>query len=546
MTMREFKEQATFALTDAERESLIDQMVDTFGDAGYDPSRDALEEQLAEWEKNKGWIAELFKRHPNYNGKYQITFSHEMSRSFDFETIKKFLNGTRSNVHFTAEQADFKTREKLMTTYIDVIREIQNNISQVISKELADYVSEQMSALQTDKSRFAQEGQKLTKLVGKLCRFFGVDKWEDYNREYAKFADAVNPIKITRHTILSVHPLDYLRMSYGHGGWHSCHDIRDADEPGCYSSGTLSYMMDGSSFVFYTVDAAYDGDNFELQDKINRNMFHMGDERLVQGRCYPQSNDGNLDLYKEFREVVQKVIADCLDEPNLWTNKKGTTACVEVIHEYGTHYPDYRHIDACNVSTLKGQEGGTVCVGHTPICPQCGEIHNSSENCLCYDCRNVGEWCEYHQEYENCEMTYIEGYGDVCEAALDDDEYFFYCDYCREWRRRDDDTIDTEDGHHYCDCEHAMNDGYVCCDNCGEWHRQVDMIYVEDVGEYCSHSCADSAGCVITKHGDWVHKRDARLCEWCGDYVLSDDWDDEIELCSDCAKKAKGKQEEAA
>ena len=242
-----------------------------------------------------------------------------------------------------------------------------------------------------------KSGQRLSRAINKILTDLEVNLLENYNREFAKFADSTNPLKIRRHTILSIHPVDYYTMSFGNS-WSSCHTIDKKNDRGidssnsyrgCNSSGTESYMLDSTSCIFYTVDASSDGTRLELDDKINRCMFHFNDNQLVQGRVYPQSNDnGAKSLYKDIREIVQKIFSDILEVPNLWTNKSGADECEEVVISKGSHYRDYEHFDNCNVSTLKDGRDyhGFIVVGHNPICPCCGEEHNWLESIECEDC----------------------------------------------------------------------------------------------------------------------------------------------------------------
>lgn len=239
-----------------------------------------------------------------------------------------------------------------------------------------------------------KEGQKLSRAVNKICKMIGINKHPDYNKEFAKFADSVNPLKIKRHTVLSIHPIDYWSSSFGNS-WTSCHSIdkynvreRSQTSGGGYSAGTESYMLDGTSMVFYTVDAEYNGNQLELQDKINRNMFHFYDGQLLQARIYPQSCDENADdLYKDIREVVQKIFTDLLEVPNYWINKKGTNECGHVTESDGLHYKDYLYVSHSNVSTLKDYiPTHLIKIGHYPICPSCGETHKRSGSIECENC----------------------------------------------------------------------------------------------------------------------------------------------------------------
>lgn len=241
----------------------------------------------------------------------------------------------------------------------------------------------------------AVAGQKTSKFVNKFCKKFGLDKIEslEYNRKFAKYSDAINPLTIKRHTILSVHPIDYYTMSFGNS-WASCHtidkhNIRNMDNAyhGQYSGGTESYMLDGTSMVFYTVDNSYNGNKYELEPKINRNMFHFGYDKLIQGRVYPQSNDGANDIYKTFREITQKIVADCLQANNSWLNIKGIDECDYVTSTKGVHYADYLNFGSCNVSYLnKVKNEQRITIGHNPICPNCGYSHDWEECIECYDC----------------------------------------------------------------------------------------------------------------------------------------------------------------
>ena len=242
----------------------------------------------------------------------------------------------------------------------------------------------------------AVAGQKLSRVINKLCHYLGIDKDKDYNKEFAKFSDAVNPLTIKRHTVISVHPVDYFTMSFGNS-WSSCHTIDKENircmgnsYHGAYSGGTMSYMLDETSVVFYTVDGKYNGNELELEPKINRNMFHIGEDKLIQGRVYPQTNDDKNSIYEQFRNIMQKVIADCMSKPNMWKLRRGVNACADVIESKGVHYRDYENFDDCNVSYLKLDDDtyneNRITVGHEQICPCCGKTHTREDCIECSDC----------------------------------------------------------------------------------------------------------------------------------------------------------------
>ena len=583
----------------------------------YNPSDKGVDKILNVWNMNKGWMIELFKKHPKYNGNYQIVLTDESyERKIDKVEIKNFARYINNKTKYLLDEkvvgrftykeyTEIISRLQYVCEYLMKIeargykptangkcfKELFEEKEQWESKLKTSYLKnddvycDRFSNIAYDKEKYERRtrvinvtdsffdlnssladerfvkcinenfpevkavvGQKVSRIVNKLCGILGVDKEEDYNKEYAKFANAINPLAIKMPTIISCHPIDYLTMSFGNS-WASCHTI-DKDNKrgmpdnysGCYSSGTLSYMLDESSFVFYTVNPKYDGNEYELQDKVNRNMFHIGEDKMVQARIYPQANDGEDGLYKQFREIVQRVIAECLEVPNLWKNVKGVSECNSVIRSYGTHYRDYSNFSSCNVSYLKHDNTedvntNKIYVGHDPICPSCGYEHNFEECIECEDCwegsdRRTcnccgstdneeemyyidGEWyccdctfyCEYHDEREigYDDSVYVENYGYVCEWALESSD-FFTCDYCDRTYHIDD-CIETVDGRMYCCEEHAENDDY----------REVD--------------------------GEWYHIDDLNYCEDCENYVTDDEWNDEYECCEECASEREENEE---
>lgn len=331
----------------------------------------------------------------DYTDVRTINGRDRQSYEAEYDHFKRWKNKYSYNnkIYCTGSHAYDRARYNMLDR-LDKVRMLLNStehIAQTLDSAATNFLKEQFPEIK------AVEGQKYSRAIGKIMRLFGVDKSPNYNREFAKFADALNPLVIKRHTVISIHPVDYYTMSFGNS-WSSCQTIdkrndrgidSDHNYHGSSSSGTESYMLDGTSCIFYTVDASYEGNQFELQDKVNRNMFHYYDNRLVQGRVYPQSNDkGANDLYTTIREIVQKVFADMLEVPNYWENKKGTGACDDAINTSGTHYCDYYNFNTCNVSTLKdGREVHLkIDVGHDPICPCCGYLHDRNGSIECEDC----------------------------------------------------------------------------------------------------------------------------------------------------------------
>ena len=500
------------------RDELIRKSIKLLQEYGYDATEYGVGAVLDEWWENKGKrMVELFGKHPNYNGNYQIVFSIDLDREIDTAELYSF---SRWMCDYSWGFEDDRRR----------VRGIVRRPSKFIDEVEAKFLNERF------KKFGAREGQKRSRAVNKMCKIFGLDKLPEFNVNFARYADAINPLVITRHTVISFNPLDYWTMSFGNS-WTSCHtidkqNIRDRGGDtyeGMYSGGTESYMLDHTSIVFYTVDGKYNGTEFESQDKINRNMFHIGEECLLQGRVYPQGMDDCLDIYKTFREIMQKVLADCMGVPNLWVNRKGTEECHAVTETTGVHYRDYLSFDDCNVSYLNGKDRHTVTrirIGHDPICPCCGEEHDErdciccnscrpeSETCQCCGCvisdpddvcwcngepycRDCATWDEWEEEWTRDECEYVEGFGDVSVWNLQNNpDEFGYCEHCGRWYlagRVNGQWVEST-GNWYCGEECAESDGNVFCVDIEEYVPEDEAYQTGDEKWYSDEEAMREAG----------------------------------------------------
>ena len=402
-----------YELSDEMRKELIEEMRKLLVTYHYDPMEEGLNKIIDVWCREKGDLIRLFEKHPNYNGRFQIVFSHDFNRDIDIAAIEQFgawlisdeIKGKYmkevqigelpyneayelyqkayrvfylfteydwiENINGLSKEESLKEKERIKTMLdayhdnpdvschygkafdkklweikekLEMISEFTDNSH--CQRQFADHYAERFFERRFPELK-AKEGQKISRIINKALTNLGLNSEPDYNREFAKFADAVNPLKVKRHTVISIHPIDFYTMSFGNS-WTSCHTIDKRDDrdlshlydgyQGCYSSGTESYMLDKTSCVFYTVKAEYEGNKFELQDKINRNMFHYYDNQLVQGRVYPKCNDDDSNgLYKDIREIVQKVFADML-EAGICTHGRRTSMCRPSFHCKFSHF----------------------------------------------------------------------------------------------------------------------------------------------------------------------------------------------------------------
>ena len=451
----------------------------------------------------------------------------------------------------TGTKVGYKTyinedKAKEMKGILSFINEVSSNPHMFTTKDEIEHLNQLTESLDLR----IVAGQKFSRIINKLCTKVGIDKVEGYQQKFAKFGDDINELSIKRHTIISINPIDYLTMSFGNS-WASCHTIDKLNDRNCpnsysgqWSGGTLSYMLDGSTVVFYTVDKAYEGTDFELQNKVNRCMFNLGEDKLIQGRVYPQSNDGDQTIYNEVRAIMQKTVSEMFNVNNLWILKQGTSACSDVTYSQGAHYRDYLHYSNCNVSYLKPDSGyeknpKKIVIGHKGICPTCGEEHSSENYIICSNCvnnvkrcphcgkvirnddhieidgqvycSNCAKYCAHHQRWEidtrmvrictnprfvkwnrrsggtNC--TYSNNY--VCEQAISENPNRYRKD--ANTGRYFDTTVDTngievrifaiggERIVYYASKENAEYDGYKEAYN-GKWYHNSNLYFDRHAG----------------------------------------------------------------
>ena len=518
-------------LTATEKQQLLYAMEDLLYEYDYEYNRSSLREIIDEWASQKETLIEAFKRHPNYiEGKFMIAFDSNYDREIDIEQCKEFsewlkhimpdyVGGLPTEIN---ERRIQDGAEHLPYDIYFFICDLDRYSFRTLSDDLAHRLNEMVPAIH------AHSGQKTSRVINKLCTYLGYSKHPDYNKEFAKYADALSPMTIKRHTILSLNPLDYLTMSFGNS-WASCHTI-DKDNKrgmpnsysGMYSSGTISYMLDSSSMVFYTVDASYNEDEYWTQPKINRQMFHYGEDKLVQGRLYPQSNDGDGSVYEPYRKIVQSIMSIIFDFPNLWTLRKGVEAANKYIITDGTHYPDYIHFSNCTLSLVADRPNeNKFTVGANPICIECGSRHTVEDNINC--CRSDSNVCE-----------------DCGRRLSEDDEYWVndhcycrdcvsYCEVCDEYYRGDSTYIASEDRYV---CDWCAEHRYTECEECGEYIPNDDRVWVESIDGYVCEDCCDNHYFKCEECGEYYHNNDA--------VVL----DDGTVVCEGCYDKLRKNEEE--
>lgn len=468
---------------------------------------------LEHWQNNKGWLVELLRRHSNWNEDalavlFEVTHSREIERS----TVNSYKYELGQLIN------DLDVSEDDRNQFIYALDAVALTYSKTMpGADTAALVKEKCGVS-------CSVGQKTSRIINAICKRYGLDQHPEYNARFARLADSLNPIQVKRTALLSVHPCDYLEMSNRSNSWSSCHCLDDGE----YHGGTLSYMNDGCSMIFYTVDDDVIGD-FHTAPKRTRQVFCYSDGILLQSRLYPQTDDNDArDMY---RNIVQRTIADCLELPNLWTLKREHDEVVRRVctHDDALHYRDYEYkCYHANISLLKdmgADDYNTILVGHTAYCLDCSKPVSENNTTYCDYCSdNDYVTCEDcgHRMHED-DAHYINGdyYCDNCCS---------YCEDCREYTTDDTTEVHGADGHTYYVCQSCLDGSYNYCEGCDGYYRNNDGHDTQD-GFRCN-GCFDEDYCI---------------CDDCGEYVLCEDVE-EIDgkfYCESCAGTIRAEMEES-
>ena len=376
---------------------------------------------------NKRNLIEMFLKSNNYIGNMRICLDVELERRGDNREVRDFCNTFVRNVEAKKAFLEYqdecgKTLEDYTRVGVGAFNARQlhyGNIAErlVVNKEnrskfcgdgatkesydkldrfdgmIRNFGISPASALETDVAALLTQhkmnatfvgGMKKSRAFNRVCSCYKVDKLPNYNKLFAQYADMVSGLKRKVKFYISLNPLDYLTMSFGNS-WSSCHTIDKNNErgmptgySGMHCGGTMSYMLDRTSIVTYVHSHATEDHE---EGKLYRNMFHFDSGTLIQGRVYPQGNDGATDLYREFRRIMQGELARLLGVEDEWY--KRNCACEENTSSHGVHYPDYLNFSGCNVTyprEMIGAANGIVHIGHERICINCGDAISDDED----------------------------------------------------------------------------------------------------------------------------------------------------------------------
>lgn len=354
-----------------ERIDIVNNMCSILDDARYEYRKDVIVDIVNEFFKNKAELLSILRKHPNWDEK-NLCIKGEIEET-RVKDGNDFLKACKEFYHNCRENGMYLTDDQLDIMWDGVqCTQPQQFVTKEI-KERYETVGVHMTV-----------GAKYSRELNKIFVDMGLDKYPNYNHDFAVIADTINPLKNTQVAILSVNPCDFLKMSYGEG-WESCHHVR---RRGCYHAGTQSYIMDSSSMIFYTLSNQYAGDPWE-NNKLTRQIYCYQNGLLLQSRNYPNYKLPQRDA--TYTYFVSKAIADCLGIKNEYRKVEHDYICTA---EHSLHYPDYNY-EQYNTNLYAFDsiwDGDDITIGHTSWCLKCGNILYNSGNMICDDCDEAEDW----------------------------------------------------------------------------------------------------------------------------------------------------------
>jgi hypothetical protein len=205
-------------------------------------------------------------------------------------------------------------------------------------------------------------------------------------------------------------------------------------------------------------------------------------------------------------------MSSTFDFPNLWTTTKGTSAASKYINTEGTHYADYYYFSNCRLCVPKDNTNeNKFTVGASPICIECGNRHDVSENINC--CASNVEYCAdcRCRIYDESDQYYING-EIYCRDCVS------YCDCCGDYHREEETYIESENRYV---CEYCRDRYYSYCDICHHYEPMDNVRYIEEEDICVCENCEDEIA----------------VCEHCEREFLVENLEttkDGITLCSEC------------
>lgn len=370
-------------LSEAELKPIVDTMESVFEETDYNYTDEAVTKMAKKWAQNKSKLANILRKADGWDEKNLCVVRDITVVQRDEGRAQQAFRSLLYNIYCCAPNGT-PGSTLLANMYSD-----NSLLSDARSGALSQWGRERLVAnleRQGFNVKFSLNvGAKFSRVMNAVFRAV-IEQAHldcpDYEKWFAAFSDGVKTKPEKLKFVLSIHPADYMRMSFGNS-WESCHKLGR----GCYQAGTLSYMLDTCSMVGYVVKPECK-DEYWKEGKIFRQMFMYNGAEMLKSRLYPDYTTNDAIYGTAFADCVAKI----LDIPSDWekvysalttmTQGEGSAAYPDFTFSYYNTWslvnPKYRADDALIVKTTP--------IGEPPMCPICGKEHKKKSTCYCYGC----------------------------------------------------------------------------------------------------------------------------------------------------------------
>lgn len=275
-----------------------------------------------------------------------------------------------------------------------------------------------------EKEYVLQKGCKTMRALSKIAQAFNIEGFEDFRLCHSLI---FNDKDIKGELSLSIHPLDYITMSYNSSNWDSCLNWED----GIYRLGATEMMNSPCVVVAYlSSKTPMSIDNFSWNNKKWRQLFVVNKDIIAGIKGYPYHN-GELtktaikwikelakeNLNWEYREIEK---TQPYELPVILPN--GEESYINAISG-GYMYNDWGtipyHFVACGESIkysshLIDYSGITECV----VCGETGDFY-AADSLVCLDCE-PHSYCELCGEEIEEKNTFVVDDHEICQVCFED------------------------------------------------------------------------------------------------------------------------------
>ena len=370
-------------LSEAELKPIVDTMESVFEETDYNYTDEAVTKMAKKWAQNKSKLANILRKADGWDEKNLCVVRDITVKQGGAGRAKEAYQTLIYDLYCCAP--DCTPSARLLAAMYSEDSLLSDARSGALSQRGREWLVANLEERGFNVKFSLNVGAKFSRVMNAVLRAVieqGHIACPDYEKWFAAFSDGVKIKPEKLKFVLSIHPADYMRMSFGNS-WESCHKLGR----GCYQAGTLSYMLDTCSMVGFVVKPECK-DEYWTEGKIFRQMFMYNGAEMLKSRLYPDYSTNDAIYGTAFADCVAKI----LDIPSDWekvnsalttmAQGKGSAAYPDFTYSYYNTWslvnPKYRADDAFIVKTTP--------IGEPPMCPVCGKEHRTKNTCYCYDC----------------------------------------------------------------------------------------------------------------------------------------------------------------